>query len=696
MSQSSVLNITGQTHSSKRTVLTRREWLAIALAGITAVNSKGFLLRASTQHSMAGVVNPAVLRDEIVERASFGFQYLESEMDRWSHGTIVYDDVDSGAAAFTPSVWIGDEIDLGLEHSTVSPAAGETCLKLTYKPTGPKRWAGIYWTYPNGNLGESPGYDLTGATRLKLWARGEKGEEIVEFEIGGVNRFCHTDSSKPNQDNLGPLVVRKKLSRDWQPIEIPLPRDESLKNTIGGFAWVASTAYNPDGCVVYLDQIAYDDAKPNGLRLIRSYTTTEKQQDRPIRNAAYVYDNDLALLALLSARDESRLHRARILADSIVWAQNNDRAYNDGRWRNAYSCGPLEDRASQKARLPGWYEEEKQKNGECEIQPGWKEDYYAVSADTGNTAWTIIALLAAHNILEAGKKDSPYLEAAVRAGQWIEENFRAGGKLGGYTGGLEGWEASKENPVAPKKVEWRSTEHCIDLYVAFSKLATAKTSAVWQECALHARRFVLNMWKEVCFSTGTKSSQEDRNEDMIPTDVQIWSVLAMGHDTEFRQHIGWTGPPSVPACLKWVETNCRVDSKSAGDPSGYLFSNKGKGCWFEGAAQVAAIYRYLGNLERSEKVLSEIMRANPVAQRPVGPIQGAGPPVSVGGIYAACSDPIEAGFYKIFVPAIGKCPQVVGPVTYPRRQHLGATAWFLLAAAGVNPYWLEGPPAANK
>jgi hypothetical protein len=38
----------------------------------------------------------------------------------------------------------------------------------------------------------------------------------------------------------------------------------------------------------------------------------------------------------------------------------------------------------------------------------------------------------------------------------------------------------------------------------------------------------------------------------------------------------------------------------------------------------------------------------------------------------------------------------VGKWTYPARPHLGATAWFLLAGKGKNPYWLESQAKAAE
>jgi hypothetical protein len=81
------------------------------------------------------------------------------------------------------------------------------------------------------------------------------------------------------------------------------------------------------------------------------------------------------LLYFLSLDDEDSLRRAGLLANAIVDAQTNDRANENGSWRNAYSCGPLLDPATNKARLPGIYSKEKGR---------MLEDRYTVSSDAGN------------------------------------------------------------------------------------------------------------------------------------------------------------------------------------------------------------------------------------------------------------------------------------------------------------------------
>jgi hypothetical protein len=337
---------------------------------------------------------PSAAERDKIERA---YAFLDAEMDRWvTTGTWVYRDRDDGAASFFPAL-MGDTgnpidpekqpADIRIEHADASECRvggeafdlGDTCLKITYTPAGPKGWAGIYWLYPDlegGNWGQRPGRGLTGATTLTAWARGAKGGEVVELKIGGVNRHPHACDDYPGrdceayqyQDPFGPVNTepspRKALTRQWRKFEISVPAGADLRQVIGGFAFVVSAPYNPERVEVYLDHISYDDAlapgrtDPKRLRFLRSYVVPPGNNTEALRNAGHLYDNVLVLLAYLASEQPERLARAKVLADSLVFSLTHDRYWKgkEARWRNAYSCGPLENPADRSARLPGWYD----------------------------------------------------------------------------------------------------------------------------------------------------------------------------------------------------------------------------------------------------------------------------------------------------------------------------------------------------
>ena len=155
---------------------------------------------------------------------------------------------------FIPSGWMGDYGDLRINQGWNKGACSRrTCIRIDYTAERKQGagWAGIYWQEPANNWGNMPGgYDLTGATKLTFWAKGEKGGEIVtEFKMGGISG----EFSDSTSVSIGPIV----LTPEWQKYTIDL-KDEDLTHVIGGFTFVISSMENPEGAVFYLDDITYE------------------------------------------------------------------------------------------------------------------------------------------------------------------------------------------------------------------------------------------------------------------------------------------------------------------------------------------------------------------------------------------------------------------------------------------------------
>lgn len=137
-----------------------------------------------------------------------------------------------------------------------NPHHGKTCIQVTYSGPVPGGvgWAGVYWQNPVDNWGAVPGpagYDLSRASRLTFWARGQTGNERIQFLVGGLHTGPYGDSLQPA---LRTQVLT--LSTAWQQVTIPLAGMD-LTHIIGGFGWVANTQDNPQGAVFYLDDIVY-------------------------------------------------------------------------------------------------------------------------------------------------------------------------------------------------------------------------------------------------------------------------------------------------------------------------------------------------------------------------------------------------------------------------------------------------------
>lgn len=157
--------------------------------------------------------------------------------------------------AFYPSGWMGDWEDITLDDASTDNSHSEpTCIKITYSAAQSqgKGWAGIYWQYPDNNWGDKPGgHDLTGATKLTFWARGEKSGETAEFKVGGITGKYSDSIQSPV--STGVIV----LSDKWQKYTIDLT-GKDLSQVIGGFCWVTHKNQNPHGCAIYLDDLGYE------------------------------------------------------------------------------------------------------------------------------------------------------------------------------------------------------------------------------------------------------------------------------------------------------------------------------------------------------------------------------------------------------------------------------------------------------
>jgi hypothetical protein len=166
----------------------------------------------------------------------------------------VYEDASSIKNHYIPSGWMGDYGDIGLDKAyKQNPHAGDTCLRIAYnaKAAQGARWAGIYWQNPANNWGDvDGGFDLSRATKLTFWARGEKGgERIEEFKAGGITgKFSDSDSA-----SIGPIV----LNKDWTEYAIDL-KGKDMSYVIGGFCWATNADVNPEGATFYLDDIKYE------------------------------------------------------------------------------------------------------------------------------------------------------------------------------------------------------------------------------------------------------------------------------------------------------------------------------------------------------------------------------------------------------------------------------------------------------
>ncbi|AQY00430.1 hypothetical protein B2G67_02300 [Microbacterium foliorum] len=257
---------------------------------------------------------------------------------------------------------------------------------------------------------------------------------------------------------------------------------------------------------------------------------------------------------------------------------------------------------------------------------------------TGNQAWAGMALAR----LFHATGESKYLDGAVRIADWIQTNTADMARAPfGYTGG------QLENGSS---LEWKSTEHNTDIAGFFTQLAQLTGDPVWADRAAVATTFVAAMQSaDGHVDTGTLLDGSTTNVYPVPLDAQTWTLLG-------------TGDPRYGAAVDWALANLMAtDGPYTGPSISHVDTSK---VWFEGSGHLALALKLrdgAGDADRAEALLSSIR----LGQRDAANGDGKG-------IVATSTDGLDSGFGDLYYASL----------------HTGATAWYLLAAAGDNPFSL--------
>ena len=355
----------------------------------------------------------------------------------------------------------------------------------------------------------------------------------------------------------------------------------------------------------------------DGPSLLRSYDSDNLY----IKDAAYTYDNALAAMAFLS---EDRADAAARILDGFVYAAAHDR-YKPDRIRNAYVCGPVGD--DHGISLPGWWDEETN---------SWLEDRYQTGSNTGNTAYAALALLQ-YDRLYGNER---YRETArILMDRILNENTDG---WYGFTAGYDGWPEAG----AVYELSFKSTEHNIDAYAAFSRLYELTGEQKYADAAGSALRFIDEMYDpaEKCFDTGTGEDGITHSKGVIPLDTIVWSRLALG---------GKFAPYQDS-----LETVAAMRNAEGGYP--FSLGNDNGGWWTEGTAFTALMYRLLGDEASAAVSLNAL----------------AGVQLENGLFPAATAEDLPTGF-GLFTG---------DSWNYGTDAHIAPAAWFIMAVNGFNPY----------
>lgn len=161
----------------------------------------------------------------------------------------VFEEKGSTNNHYIASGWMGNAQGIKMDDGcATNPHSSNTCLRVEYTASGD--WAGVVWQDPANDWGDQPGgWNLTGAKKLKFWARGEKGGETVTFKFGllGSDKK-HFDSASGDS---GPV----KLTKEWQEYSIDLA-GKDLTRIKTGFVWTLAGQGSPT--VFFLDDIRFE------------------------------------------------------------------------------------------------------------------------------------------------------------------------------------------------------------------------------------------------------------------------------------------------------------------------------------------------------------------------------------------------------------------------------------------------------
>lgn len=681
-------------------------------------------------------VEPAKTELQIKETADAALAAIQKEVDLWTRRFYVFAGGDFCANRSLVS-----------QYFPSGPASLETDFAdFPLATQRGERWTGLYARTVNFDLAANAFCNMTFMTGQRDQASGQVSLSlgVPECKVDlSRNRRLHFDiwlNSDCDPDVADIRVIVGNAgdgdSGQWQPepdkfpfqitnqlktMEFDIPPGVNL-SAINSFLKLEMQLSDPNNTAktyrFSVSNVWFEWTEPDAsdARLfdkcwMKSWNTgvPDLHFDIILQNTCFVYDQTLAMYALLGAGDYKR---ALVLLRAMEYVINNDPEYPDARVRDAYKCGPaVPIPTDYPVSIPGWFgrlgwrtesaKEEDQPQAEAGDLDSYSQDAYAVSTWVGTAAWVMMAMLSAHRyfIRNPNTPVSEYvspdlLPKAIALSEWVVDNFKVTtdyfkGFMGGFYGFSSVDYAGGENPAprVPRGVyktpsgqyegpgqfilPWRSAEHAADLYAAFRHLYEITGDVKWADNMRHALEYIDKLWYDGPFDrsadggpvyenmaiylTGNGEIDEDfwwapPNKANLPTDPTVW--ITYGTDrldaTRLRS-------------LDFLHRNAREIS---GDPNSmWKYSVASNGGWIEGAGQVAVLFKTYGLPSWWLAALSPCVDH----QLPTG-------------IMYSVTETAATGFT---LPNVGLQDQ---PWKYFRRGHMGATAWFLIGWYQVNPF----------
>ena len=437
--------------------------------------------------------------------------------------------------------------------------------------------------------------------------------------------------------------------------------DEPALQDYAQYAQSFDNALN--GAYYFLDTMMDAYVSGQTIRLIQSYS-----DQGGLLSTGFTYDNALAIHAYLARNGSNDLWRAEVLGKGLLHAQANNFPTADGRFGQAYFVNAPDG--------TGAY-----------ITPA-ANPFYFYTSSVGDQCWAGMALLQ----LYKRTGDTAYLNGALWVANWVvSKHFDTQGP-GGFSWGTV---INPDNSSSPS-TNGKSTEHNIDAYAFFTMLASlshgkAQNGMTWSSLATHAWNFVYAMFnpKGGFFYVGTNGDQITTSTSIIAEDCQTWSYLA-SLCKDFGVSIDWVlthlitiDTPSSPNTAMSALGNVAIQGEVYTSASlwGNPTSFNPHAVWLEGTGHTACALLIRKNpasttnpLEPGDIATAFILLENiKTAQYALGKGQTVnGAALNPGQGIVAVTGNMDTGF---------------GFGYYP-NQHIGATAWYLLALRAANPFQL--------
>lgn len=166
------------------------------------------------------------------------------------YDVVVYDEIPLN---YPWSGYMGEKNGASLDIDTTfggNPGRGDVCAKISYDRSI-ETWTGLFiQSDGTWNCGPGIGLNLVGLQKLRFYAKGERGGEIIKFGFG---------YDQPNEDGYTDSTYARKvvtLTPEWKEINFTLT-GKDLSHINGVVMFSVDKYNNPYDVTFYLDNVTY-------------------------------------------------------------------------------------------------------------------------------------------------------------------------------------------------------------------------------------------------------------------------------------------------------------------------------------------------------------------------------------------------------------------------------------------------------